>query len=432
MAKSRHPLIASLLSFRGNPRITLFTDPLFSIPFNLITPFAALYMRALGLSDPQIGLLSTIIIAIQMATSLFTGIAADKLGRRNCVFYFDILTVFLPYVIYAVAQNFTYFLIASFLRGLSLFTSSACSLLMTEDARPGELVNYYNWVTISGLMAVFFTPIAGLLVWKLSLVPAIRIVYVFAAVCSIVKSFLLFFLGAETAQGKRRMAESRGEPVWRMFVGYKDILRQVLHSPATLMAVAIMLVLYVTNLISNNFFALYATECLGVPEGYVTFFPMARSAIMLIFMFSVQPLLERMTLRRPMALGFVLYLVAHAALLLCPVKHFLLLAVYILLDAMSYALVYPRKDSMMVLFVNQRERARIQSMMFTLSLAISAPFGWIGGWLSSLGRTLPFLLNMGLFALALLLVLASPYFKRSASDGVVQEIQQSDPPSVSA
>lgn len=425
MARPRHPLIASLQSFRGNPRITLFTDPLFAIPFNLLLPLTPLFMRGLGLTDPQIGLLSTIIIVIQMATSPFTGIAADKLGRRNCVFYFDILTLFIPYLIYAFSQNFTYFLVASMFRGLSLFTSSACTLLMTEDAQPGELVNYFSWVTISGLLAVFFAPIASVLVSHFNAVQTTRMVYVFAAVCSITKSFLLYFLGTETAQGKQRMRDSRKASVWHMLVGYKDILRMVLRSRATLAAVAIMLVLSVTNLITNNFFSLYATECLGVPQSIVLLFPMARAAIMLIFMFSVQPLLQRMTLRRPMVLGFALYLAAHLALLLCPVRHYLLLALYILLDAMSYALVYPRKDSMMVLFVNQQERARIQAVMFTLSLALSAPFGWIGGALSSLGRLLPFALNMVLFGAAMLLVLFSPYFGRSASDGVVEDVQRS-------
>lgn len=428
MKRIHHPLVRTLVELKGNPKIAVLTEPLFAVPFYLYTPFAALFMRGLGLSDEQIGLLSTLCILVQVATSLISGVAADKIGRRPCVFIFDLVSYVIPCVIWATARNFTFFLAAALLNGLQVFTSNAFNLILTEDAQPRQLVNIFNWVTISGLLAVFFAPIAGILVGKITLVPAVRILYWNAAICFSIKALLLFTLGKETGRGKARMAETRGVPVHRLLAGYKDVFRMVARSRSTHMALCIMLILYVTNLITNNFFAIYATEELGVPQQLVSFFPMVRSGLMLIFLFSVQPLLDKLTLRRPMRVGFALYIAAQLLLLLSPQRNALLIGGYILLDAMGYALVYPRKDSMMVLFVNQAERARIQSTMLTLSLAISAPFGWIGGALSSANRMLPFVLNMLLFAGGLLLVSLSPLFNRTPAQGVVEP---SAPPATS-
>lgn len=426
MRPAHHPLVRALLDLKGNPRIAVFTEPLFAVPFYLYMPFVAMFMRGLGLSLQQVGWISTICILVQVATSLLSGVAADKIGRRPCVFIFDLVSYVIPCIIWATAQNFYFFLAAALLNGLQIFTSNAFNLILTEDAQPSQLVNIFNWVTISGLLAVFFAPLAGILVGHIGLVPAVRILYWNAAICFSIKALLLFFLGKETGRGRIRMAETRGVPVYRMLAGYKDVLRMVLHSRSTLMALAIMLVLYVTNLLTNNFFAVYATEVLGVRQELVSFFPMVRSGLMLLFLFTVQPLLSKMTLRRPMCLGFVIYLAAQLLLILSPERNFFMIGSYILLDAVGYALVYPRKDSMMVLFVNQEERARIQSMMYTLSLAISAPFGWIGGALSEVNRMLPFLLNMAFFSAALGLVLLSPLFNRTPAQGVVEQTPTRD------
>ena len=55
----RHDLFRTLIELKGNPKISLLTEPLWNIPYNLFTPFATLYMYALGVNDTQIGLLLT-------------------------------------------------------------------------------------------------------------------------------------------------------------------------------------------------------------------------------------------------------------------------------------------------------------------------------------------------------------------------------------
>jgi hypothetical protein len=70
-----------------------------------------------------------------------------------------------------------------------------------------------------------------------------------------------------------------------------------------------------------------------------------------------------------------------------------------LCEAFGYALLMPRKDSILVLFVDPQERARILGLLYVVMIGLSTPFGWIGGWLSGINRMLPFLLNIVLYVL---------------------------------
>lgn len=51
-----HPLIRQLLELKGNPKVCILIEPLWGIPYNLISPFITVYMYALGIKDREIGL----------------------------------------------------------------------------------------------------------------------------------------------------------------------------------------------------------------------------------------------------------------------------------------------------------------------------------------------------------------------------------------
>ena len=77
-----HPLLRVLADNRGNPRTLVLIEPLWGIPYNLISPFATLYMYTQGITDLQIGLILSITMVVQVLLSFFGGILSDKLGRK--------------------------------------------------------------------------------------------------------------------------------------------------------------------------------------------------------------------------------------------------------------------------------------------------------------------------------------------------------------
>lgn len=403
----RHPLLRTLLELQGNPRACVYTEPLWGIPYNLYIPYASLYMARLGLSDLQIGLIAAFAAFFQMFGALFGGLVTDKLGRRATTFLFDMLSWSVPSLIWMCSQNFWWFFAATVFNSMWQVTDNAWSCLLVEDCDPEKLVDVYTWVSVSGLLAVFFAPLSSFLVGRFSVVPAMRMLYLFTFLMMTSKFFILYRFCTETEQGKLRREQTKNTSFFSLFCGYGQIFRNILHTPATFVALALKVLINITQMINGNFFGLYITRRLGIPEGMVALFPMVRAAVMLLFIFTVQHRLNQMKFRPIMFSGAALYLAANAVLLLASGESLWLLAVYLLLDAFSCALLIPRNDSILALFVDKQERARTLGLLFVITLGFTSPFGALVGKLSEISIRLPFFLNTALFGMILLLILFS-------------------------
>jgi hypothetical protein len=162
----------------------------------------------------------------------------------------------------------------------------------------------------------------------------------------------------------------------------------------------IMLALSICNLITGNFWAILATQKLQIPNADLALYPFARSALMLLFFFIIQPRIKEMHFKKPMLAGFGSYLLAYALLINLPEKSYFGLLVSVLLEASGMVVVGPLLDKMIVVTVNAEERARILSILYVMVIVLTSPFGWIAGSLSTANRILPFVLSLVLYALA--------------------------------
>jgi hypothetical protein len=85
-----HQLITPLKSLRGTARACVYTEPLFGIPYNYV-PYASIYMLAFGLTDSQIGLITSIGLAVQIFWTVMSGALTDKFGCRGLPFALNII-----------------------------------------------------------------------------------------------------------------------------------------------------------------------------------------------------------------------------------------------------------------------------------------------------------------------------------------------------
>ncbi len=390
-------LFHTLIQLKGNARGIVFTEPLFGIPFNLFMPYVSIYMLALGLSDVQIGTVASIGMGLQIVTALLSGVVTDKMGRRAATFIFDFVSWSIPCIIWAVAKDFNYFVAAAFFNAFWRIPMTSWSCLLVENTEPDQLVDVYSWIYISGVLSAFFAPIAGLLINRYTLVPTVRGLYIFAAVMMTIKAITMNALVGETKQGKVRMAESKGQSLAAMLKGYRSVLPRLFNNPNTLYTLGLLLVTGITGLINNNFWAIYVTQRLGIPEGSIALYPFARSIVMLVFYFLVIPLIREMNFKSPLLVGFAGSVLSQVVLITIPTQHFWLLMVSVLLEATSYAAVGVQIDRLVAITVEAEERARIVAILYVIVICFTSPFGWIAGSLSEINRSLPFVLNIGLF-----------------------------------
>ncbi|WP_333646268.1 MFS transporter [Lacrimispora sp.] len=399
-----HPLIELLKHNKGNPRTLIFMEPLWGIPYNLIAPFATLYMYTQGITDVQIGLILSVSMFVQVLFSFLGGIITDKLGRKFTTMMGDFFGWGVACLVWAVSDNFWLFLIAVLFNSFEQINQTAWYCLLIEDADSKDLLGIYTWVNIGGLVAIFFAPISGLLINSFTVVPVVRILYLVFAVNMVIKSIITFRHCKETRQGTIRMAETSNTSVLQMLYEYKDLIPKVLMNKEIMKVLVVSVILHITTLVNTNFFSLYVTQRLGIENRYLAFFPILNAAVMLIFMIGIQHRLEFVKFKIPMWIGLVLYASCSLLLIMTPIGSMPFIIIYVFVAAVANALVVPRKDALLQLNINPRERARINALIMSFTIAFASPFGYLAGWLSSIDRRLPFVFTFTVFIVAIIIV----------------------------
>jgi len=356
-------------------------------------------MLAMGLNDSQIGLIVSIGLVLQIVSSLMGGVVTDKLGRRLTTFIFDTISWSIPCLIWAIAQNFTYFVIAAVVNSLWRMTMTSWTCLLVEDAEPAILVDIYSWIYISGLISAFFAPIAGIFINIFSFIPTMRGLFFLAFIMMTVKFYVLFRYSTETQRGLVRREESKNQNLFSLVGEYRAVLKQILKTPQTLYTIGIMLVISTCSMINNTFWSILVTKKILIPVQYIVIFPFVRSALMLIFFFTVMPRIRNLHFRNPMLIGFIGFILSQVILISVPAGSYLILLSSTFLEACSMATVNPLLDRMTVLTVDEKERARIMALIYVIVITFTSPFGWVGGVLSEMNRIFPFILNISFFAL---------------------------------
>ncbi|MDO8106210.1 MFS transporter [Isoptericola sp. b441] len=410
MATSHESLWSTAVRLRGNPRAAVWTEPMWGLSMALVLPYASVYMLALGLSDQQIGLLATIGILSQTVFGLLGGVITDKLGRRATTAVFDLVAWSVPCLIWAVAQNFWFFLGASLVNGAWQVTQNSWDCLLVEDAEPRLITRVYSLVRVAADLSALFAPVAAVLVARFGLEPAVRILYVNAFVVMTAKVWILYRASHETDVGRLRMTQVAGRSTWSLLREYRGVGAVIRRSPGTLYSVAVMAVVAAVALVTGTFWQIAVSQRLGVPDALLPFFPMARSILSMLFFFTLIPRLTGgAQLRRPTRWGFVAYLAGQLLLVAIPAADgartstYLLLGVTLVLDGFGGGILAMLAESLVALHVDKLERSRVMAMQRTAVMLVTAPFGWIAGWLSGVDRSWPFVLTSSLLVLGLVL-----------------------------
>jgi MFS family permease len=400
-----HPLFQTLRELKGNPRVTVLTEPMFGIPYCIFSPFMSVYMIALGVTDQGIGAIASIGLVFQIFTTLLSGVIVDKLGRRLTLFIHDLLSWSIPCLIWAVAQNKYYFIAAAILNSLFRISHTAWTCLMIEDAEERHLVHIWSWISIFGVCAYFFTPLGGLFVAHFGLVPAMRGLLLFGFVLITAKAVVLYIFSHETVRGIQRIEDTRHQSLSSQLKEYGNVFKQVFRSRQILTALSLMVITNIYSTVSGSFWSVLFTSKLGFVDSQISIYVMIRSVVMAICFFMLGPRLTNLLhFKLPLWIGYTIFFISQALLVFMPPHSVILVVVSIVLEGLAMALVTPMTESLMAVALESKERARVSAVVYMTLIIFTAPFGWIAGALSAINRSLPFALNMALFVVGILLV----------------------------
>ena len=390
-----------LKGFSGNARACVAVEPLWGIPYNLYITYASVYMLALGCSTEQVGLITSISMALQTVFSLAGGVITDRLGRRRTTLLFDLISWTVPALIWAVAQNFWWFLAAGIINSAVRVVANSWSCLMIEDSRPQERVHIFTWVSVAGIIAGFISPLAGLLVKGFGMVTAMRVMYLFAFVSMTFMNLLRNSRVRETRVGMIKLAESRGTKAHAALGEYRGILAHLMKSPLTILAFLISILLNISATLRTAFLSILLVRGLGFPEAVISLFPIATSVVMLIIYVFVMPTVSRRGTMRPLLFGLAAFTAGSLVLTVSPAQGFWIVAASMALTAVGAALAGPLSDTLVANSVEEKDRAKAMSIYHTALFAASAPFGFIGGLAAGISDRMPFVMATAALAAAM-------------------------------
>jgi MFS family permease len=397
----KHPLIDTLKGLRGNPRACVYTEPLWGLSMNLCLPYASVYMISLGLKDWEIGFVASVYMLTQVVFAFLGGPITDKLGRRKTTAFFDFIAWSVPCLIWLAAENFWFFLAAALFNGVMKVTQNSWDCLLVEDAKKSEITKIYSLVISCGQLSALFAPIASILVSRLTLIPAVRILYLNAFVVMTAKEILLYAFSRETKTGMVRVQETKGVSIFNLLLGYRGVFKIIGRSPGTIFSLLISALVGIVSMVNITFWQIIASKKIGVPDVLLPYFPMFRSALALLFFFTVIPALTKKDLKFPLLEGFTVYFIGQAILILTPVEgsfRYAILCVSLVFDGFGLGMLAMLAESLVALHVDAAERARVMAIQHMIIMFVSAPFGWIAGILSGISRSLPFTLNLVVLA----------------------------------
>jgi len=401
-------LFSTLKHLKGNPRACVYTEPLWGLSMNLCMPYLSVYMLALGLNDSRIGLIVTINLISQIIFSFLSGPISDKIGRRKATAVFDVIAWCIPSLIWWRAESFWFFLTAAIINGTNGVTANSWNCLLVEDAEKKQITRIFSLVSAFGQLSAIFAPITAVLISKLTLVPAIRILFLNGFVLMAIKVVALYLTSKETQIGKLRITETKDKNIFHLAVGYGDVLKIIFKSRGMIFSIVIAALGWIVVTINNAFWQIIVNKKLLIPEATLPFFNIFRSVLAIVFLFFVIPKLLKGILKIPLIFTFVSYFIGQFLLISIPVEGMMkypLVLLSLMFDGFGYGALFMLCESLIAIHVNPTERARIMAIRFMIMMLVSAPFGWIGGILSEISRNFPFILNMIILVIGIVITL---------------------------
>ena len=410
----KNSLLHTLIGLRGNPRACVYTEPMWGLSMNLCLPYASVYMLGLGLNDVQVGIISSVYMFSQMICSILSGAIIDKMGRRKSTAIFDFIAWSLPCLIWAFSEGFWFFAVAALLNGTMKITTVSWDCLLVEDAPKDKITHIYSWVAIAGNLSALFAPIASILVAKLTMVPAIRILYINAFVVMTAKLLILYRFSTETAAGKIKMEYSRNLSWREMLYSYKSAFTKISTSRGTKFAIIISILVEIVAMLGTTFWQIIVSRRIGISDTLLPIFPMIRNIMAIFLFFTVLTHMKQEKLKWPLYGGFISYIIANILLISITdtgALGYAILLLSLFFEALGAAVLNTLRESLVAINVDPSERSVIMALLQTVVMLVSVPFGYIGGVLSDISRVLPFVLSI---VLLLLGIVATAVFYRTS------------------
>lgn len=400
---------------RGNARGCVVYEPMFVFPYNLFMTYATVYMLRLGMGPAQIGLVTSLSLILQLFSSAISGHVTDRLGRKRALLFFDLLSWAVGTLIWALAQNVWFFVGAALVNSFQKIPNTAWYCILVEDTEPADRSTVFTALQFINVAAGLAAPLGGLLIDRLTLIPAVRLLYGAACLSMTAMFFLRNRAVHETDIGRRKMRETEGVG---MLAGLREnagVIREILGEGPVVAVFAVYILNNFQSAVATTFVSIYEVSALGIPPAWIALFPSVASAATLIVMYVVVPRLRPEHGTRHVTIGFAVSIAANLLLMLAPVRDIPFVALTAILSAIGTVIAMPFLEALTANSIRDEERAKFLSVLTVFILLFTWPAGVIGGWAYGIQPRLTFVVVVACFAAGLAVLYAVRRMQRTAA-----------------
>jgi len=250
---------------RGNIFWLVLCQCIWGFTTNIPSSYLPLYIEKLGGTAANVGYVRSIAALAGLFLYPVGGYIADKSGRVKLINWatFGYAFSFIPY---AIAQNWQTIAFAAFFQSFVLFYNPILTVLMADSIPIGKRAAGFGIaISVPQAVAIFAPSVGGILVDRMGLIPALRMIYQVGFFAGIFVALLRRFTLKET------LDTSKLEPIdWhnipKIFKeSYRSTWETIKWLPEPVRVLAIMQVVQIFfNGIAGSMWIVYAYTIIGI------------------------------------------------------------------------------------------------------------------------------------------------------------------------
>lgn len=362
------------MKLEKNASVCMKALPFWMLPYTFYMYYLSLFLMEKGLSSGQITMLMTVSNVTSLVFSFIASPIVDKLGRKNSLLVFDLLSSAVPAAIFLISQSFVPALIAMGMTGLNRIMSTAYYLVMMEDTSDRNSIDTMNMFNIISVIAGVATPLAGVVISRMGIIEGEKLFLIVSVVSMTLQAIIRQFFIEESPTGKEIKNFHESFSLKNVLKSYKGTIKAFYQNRKLLAALLVNAIMYVyynlcttTSLLFTPYFANYrhlegiALSSIGAIYSVGTLFSML----------IINPRISRKTIYPYTFVAGLVSLAGFGLIILCPAGNSILLFCAVILLAISYGVLKSAADAILAVETAGEFGAGIYSFSFVLSAIFS-------------------------------------------------------------
>jgi len=266
-----------------NSKVLALTEIFWSLPMSWVYFYRPIFLRNLGLTNVEIGLIFSTLSFYNVVLPFFGSILASKLGKKRAFMLCDSVGWTLALINWIISKSFIHVMIAISFEGLIWTTASVWETLLVEDTKPEFRASVYSFVSLMYTIGSLATPVAGILIGLFGVDFGNRILLSIALLSLIIMFILRWTLLHE---GKERLNNERGMKVHANLKEYEKAIQMILHSKPLLIILITSILGSVYYIATSDYLPLFLVDekGLNLTASLASVIPLLSSSITLLLL----------------------------------------------------------------------------------------------------------------------------------------------------